>query len=111
MVSSSGTVYAFGDATKLHSSPNRSVAGIVAAPHGGFWLFTATGNVSRYAGAGWFGSAAGLRIRHPSIVGMASTADGHGYWLVSGSGRVYPFGDAGRLSVRGGAIRGIAAQG
>jgi hypothetical protein len=111
MVNSSGGVYAFGDATELRNSPNRSVAGIAAAAHGGFWLFTATGNVSRYAGAGWYGSVAGLRVRRPSIVGMASTADGRGYWLVSASGRVYAFGDAGRLSVRSGAVRGIAAQG
>jgi hypothetical protein len=111
MVSSSGRVYAFGDATKVRSFPGRPVAGIVGGPHGGFWLFTASGNVSRYAGAGWFGSVAALRIRHPSIAGMASTSDGRGYWLVSTSGRVYTFGDAGRLAVRGGAIRGIAAQG
>jgi Domain of unknown function (DUF1906) len=111
MVSSSGTVYAFGDATKVRSSPGRRVEGIVASPRGGFWLFTSSGNVSRGAGAGWFGSAAALRIRHLLIVGMASTADGRGYWLVSSSGKVYAFGDAGRLSVRGGAIVGIAAQG
>jgi hypothetical protein len=111
MVSSSGRVYAFGDATKVRSSPSRPVAGIVAAPRGGFWLFSASGNVSRSAGAGWFGSAAALRIRRPSIVGMASTADGRGYWLVSASGRMYSFGDAARLPVRGGAIRGIVPQG
>ena len=45
------------------------------------------------------------------IVAMASTADGRGYWLVSSSGRVYPFGDAARLAIHASAIRGIAAQG
>jgi hypothetical protein len=111
MVSSSGKVYAFGHATKVRTSLNRPVSGIVAAARGGFWLFSASGNVYRNGGAGWFGSAAGLRIRHLSIVGMASTADGRGYWMVSPSGRVYSFGDASRLSVRGGTVRGIAAQG
>jgi hypothetical protein len=111
MVSSLGRVYAFGDATKVRNSVTRPATGIVAAPHGGFWLFSASGNVSRNAGAAWFGSVAGLRVRHPSIVGMASTADGRGYWLVSAAGRVYSFGDAARLSVRNGAIAGIVAQG
>jgi hypothetical protein len=31
--------------------------------------------------------------------------------LVSSSGRVYSFGDAARLAIRGSGIRGIAAQG
>jgi len=30
------------------------------------------------------------------VCNMAATADGRGYWLVSSSGWVYPFGDAGR---------------
>ena len=112
MVSSSGRVYAFGDATKVRgASPVRSVAGIVASPRGGFWLYSTNGNVYRGGGAGWFGSVAGQRVKKPSIVGMAATFDGRGYWLVSGSGRVYTFGDAARLAIRGSAIRGIAAQG
>ena len=65
----------------------------------------------RGGGAGWFGSLAVQRVKKPSIVGMASTFDGRGYWLVSSSGRVYTFGDAARLAIRGSAIRGIAAQG
>lgn len=112
MVSSSGRVYAFGDATRIRGpSPARSVAGIVANPRGGYWLFSTSGNVYRGAGSGWFGSVATRRVRRPSIVGMASTADGRGYWLVSSSGHVYSFGDAAKLAIRGTGIRGIAAQG
>jgi hypothetical protein len=112
MVSSSGGVYAFGDASKVRGrSPRRSVAGMAATPRGGYWLFSTSGNVYRGGGAGWFGSVAAHRVRKPSIVAMASTADGRGYWLVSSSGRVYPFGDAARLAIHGSAIRGIAAQG
>jgi hypothetical protein len=112
MVSASGAVYAFGDATRVRRrSPRRSVAGIAASPRGGYWLFSASGNVYRGGGAGWFGSAAARRVRKPSIVAMASTADGRGYWLVSSSGRVYAFGDAARLAIHGSAIRGITAQG
>jgi hypothetical protein len=112
MVSWAGRVYAFGDATKVRGiSPVRSVAGIAANPRGGYWLFSTNGNVYRSGGAGWFGSVAAHRVKRPSIVGMASTFDGRGYWLVSASGRVYRFGDAARLAIRGGGIRGIAAQG
>jgi hypothetical protein len=112
MVSFSGRVWAFGDATKVRgTSPVRSVAGIVASPRGGYWLFSTNGNVYRGGGAGWFGSVAAHRVKKPSIVGMASTFDGRGYWLVSSSGRVYSFGDAARLAIHGGGIRGITAQG
>jgi hypothetical protein len=112
MVSRAGRVYAFGDATKVRAaSPARSVVGIVANPRGGYWLFTTSGNVYRGAGAGWFGSVAARRVRRPSIVGMASTADGRGYWLVSSSGHVYAFGDAAGLAIRASGIRGITAQG
>jgi hypothetical protein len=112
MVSSSGVVYAFGDATKIRGgSPLQSVMGIVANPRGGYWLFTSSGNVYRAGAAGWFGSVAARRLRKPSIVGMATSADGGGYWLVGASGRVYSFGDAARLTIRGSGIRGVVAQG
>jgi hypothetical protein len=112
MVSSSGRVYAFGDATKIRGgSPLQSVMGIVASPRGGYWLFTTSGNVYRGGAAGWFGSVAARRLRKPSIVGMATSADGRGYWLVGASGRVYSFGDAARLTIRGSGIHGVVAQG
>jgi hypothetical protein len=99
LASSSGRVYSFGDAAKLRvSAHGHRVAGIVADPRGGYWLFTAAGNVYRSAGAGWFGSAAARHAQTP-IVGMAATADGRGYWMVSSSGRAYAFGDA--TKVRG----------
>jgi hypothetical protein len=97
LVSSSGRTYAFGDAPKLRTSAlGHRVAGIAASPRGGFWLYTASGNVYQSPGVGWFGSAAARRAR-PPIVGMASTADGRGYWMVSSSGKVYAFGDATNL--------------
>ncbi len=95
LVSSSGRSYAFGDAARVGANAHHQrVAGIVADPRGGFWLFTARGNVYGSAGAGWFGSVPGASAA--PIVGMASAWDGRGYWLVSSSGWVYPFGDAGK---------------
>jgi hypothetical protein len=43
------------------------------------------------------------RVPSLSIVGMAATPDGKGYWLVNASGRIYQFGDAG--SFGGTAVR------
>jgi hypothetical protein len=111
LASSSGRAYAFGDAPKLRSSARgHRIVGIAGAPRGGYWLFTASGNVYRSSGARWFGSAAARHAQTP-IVGMASTADGRGYWMVSSLGRVYAFGDATR--VRGPSptrsVAGIAA--
>jgi hypothetical protein len=38
------------------------------------------------------------------VVGMAATADGNGYWLVSGDGGVFSFGDAGFHGSTGGLV-------
>ncbi len=33
-------------------------------------------------------------VLNKPVVGMAATADGHGYWLVAADGGVFTFGDA-----------------
>ena len=33
------------------------------------------------------------RLNSP-IIGMESTPDGHGYWLIAADGGLFPFGDA-----------------
>jgi Protein of unknown function (DUF4232) len=52
----------------------------------------ATPGVSAFGNATAFGAPA--QVNQP-IVGMASTPDGHGYWLVAADGGVFTFGDAG----------------
>ena len=42
---------------------------------------------------GYFGSTSGVALNKP-IVGMASTPDGKGYWLVASDGGIFSFGDA-----------------
>jgi len=39
------------------------------------------------------GSTGALNLNKP-IVAMASTPDGHGYWLVASDGGIFTFGDA-----------------
>ena len=47
-----------------------------------------------YGDAGFYGPTTNLTLNRP-VVGMASTPDGGGYWLVASDGGVFNFGDAG----------------
>jgi len=95
LVNSSGHVYAFGDAGSF--APVRvghpPVIGIVRAPGGRYWLYTASGNIYG-PNAPWHGSPWSSGVRGETITGMAATPDGGGYWLVDSTGHVYAFGDA-----------------
>jgi hypothetical protein len=51
------------------------------------------GGVFAFGDAAFEGSTGNLRLNEP-IVGMASTPDGGGYWLVASDGGVFAFGDA-----------------
>lgn len=98
LVDAAGRVFTFGAARSAAAvHPAHPVAGIVAAPRGGFYLFTRYGNVYTRGGARFFGSAA--RNRVSSVVGMALTPDGRGYWLVKAGGRAMAYGDAGGAPV------------
>ncbi|HVL92729.1 MAG TPA: hypothetical protein VM264_05230, partial [Acidimicrobiales bacterium] len=46
-----------------------------------------------FGDATFLGSTGGRRLAS-SIVGMASTPSGKGYWLVAGDGGIFAFGDA-----------------
>ena len=50
-------------------------------------------SVFAYGDAGFHGSTGVTKLNHP-VVGMARTASGDGYWLVSAEGRVFAFGAA-----------------
>ena len=50
------------------------------------------GAVFAYGGAPYMGGVSGP-INRP-VVGMASTIDGHGYWIVASDGGVFSYGDA-----------------
>src|SRR5206468_11281048 len=107
MVSSSGRVYAFGDASKVRGTPpRRSVAGIVASPRNGYWLFSTSGNVFRGVGAGWFGSVAAHRIRKRPMGARGPRGGGGGCGRGSGAAGGGPSGDARRWAVPGSAAGG-----
>jgi hypothetical protein len=52
------------------------------------------GGIFSYGDAGFYGSTGSLTLNKP-VVGMASTPDGKGYWLVASDGGIFSYGDAG----------------
>ena len=72
----------------------------------GYWLASGDGGVYSFGSAGFFGSAAELKHKHP-IVGMGALQSGQGYWLVAADGSVFAFGAAPFLGSLGG--RAVAA--
>ena len=81
---------------------------------GGYWVTDRSGNVYSYGCAIYYGSTYQLNPTQPAggsnqlispvtnIVGITSTPDGKGYWLIGSDGGVYAFGDAGFYGSMGG---------
>jgi hypothetical protein len=51
------------------------------------------GGIFAFGDARYEGSTGGVHLARP-IVGMATTPDGGGYWLVAADGGIFAFGDA-----------------
>ncbi len=83
----------------------------VADPHGGYWEVGADGGVFSYGGAKFYGSLPGDKIKSRNIVGMCATPTGNGYWLLSSTGNVYPFGQAPKLGHAGPGATAILPDG
>ena len=64
-------------------------------------MVASDGGIFAFGNAGFYGSMGGHPLNQP-IVGMASTADGHGYWEVASDGGIFCFGDAGFYGSEGG---------
>ena len=59
----------------------------------GWWVND--GGVFAFGDAGFVGSLPGLNVHVSNVVGVVSTVDGKGYWMVGSDGGVFAFGDAG----------------
>ena len=94
------SVQAFGTATAVPGAGSTTAlpgptTGIAATPDGnGYWVTTATGQVTAEGDAVSYGSLPSSTQLNSPILGMAATADGKGYWLVGGDGGIFSFGDA-----------------
>ena len=64
-------------------------------------MVASDGGIFNYGSAPFDGSHGGSRLNQP-IVGMASTPDGNGYWLVASDGGIFGYGDAGFFGSHGG---------
>lgn len=113
-----GGVFTFGDAVFRGSAAglrqSAPPVAIAADPRGrGYWVAGADGSVFSF-GAPFHGSGYGKNLEG-TVVGMAPTTSGDGYFLVTSRGQVVGFGDAvlpGSLSGVGlsAPVRGIAAD-
>jgi hypothetical protein len=56
-------------------------------------LVSTDGGVFGYGDARFYGSTGGIVLSRP-VVGMATTSDGGGYWLVAAGGGTFAYGDA-----------------
>jgi len=93
------------------SWPAQNVSRLVVGAAGtsnGLWTVDALGDVRAYGEAKVLSRAGGEL--DPDITGIAATPSGNGYWLVTGGGRVLPFGVAQNLGSEGASdVIGIAA--
>ena len=106
LVGTDGGIFSFG-AAAFHGSMGgiplqRPVVGIVPTSGGrGYWLVASDGGVFAFGDAGYYGSIPGLGI-HPAgsglpnslnkpIVGIVSSYDGRGYFMVASDGGVFAF--------------------
>jgi hypothetical protein len=99
IVSSAGSVFAYGDAFAYGSVSANQLAGAsvvtIAATQDalGYWLVSSSGQVYAFGDAKGHGSVGKKRLSG-SIIAFAANANGQGYWMVSSTGRVYAFGTA-----------------
>jgi hypothetical protein len=102
VVNRAGKVFNFGDAAALPAvRHSHRINGIVAAPGGGYWLYSPAGDIYPSQGAKSYGSPATSGVHGSRITGVTATPDGKGYWVVDAVGDVFPYGDAARLSAIG----------
>jgi hypothetical protein len=98
LVSSAGSVYAFGGTRfagslpSIHVVTNQVVATAETLDGLGYWIVTSTGKVYAFGDAHNLGSVKGTL--HSPIVGLQATPDARGYWLVARDGGIFAFGDA-----------------
>jgi lipoprotein-anchoring transpeptidase ErfK/SrfK len=90
-----GSITSVGGAPALGpvAEPVSSIIAVVGRAGGGAWMVTARGDVVGLGGAPSYGAVAGQPLNAP-IVDLVPTPSGLGYWLLSGDGGVFTFGDA-----------------
>ncbi len=111
MVAGDGGIFTFGTAGFFGSMGGTKlvapVVSMAATPdEKGYWMVGADGGVFTFGDALYFGSLPGLLtscgqgaagacpVNVGAVVSMVTTPDGNGYWMATGNGMVFFFGDA-----------------
>ena len=69
---------------------------VPTTPHQGYYTYDSEGDITGFGNdnyLNYLGSLVATNLNQP-IVGMATTPDGGGYWLVAADGGIFAFGDA-----------------
>ena len=94
MVDGLGNVYNCGSA-QVYGSANSlgSATAIASTPTGGYWVANSLGFVQGFGNAQTY-RLSGTPISGTSVVSIASTHDGKGYWMATNLGQIITAGDA-----------------
>jgi RHS repeat-associated protein len=93
LITATGSEYSYGDApTASKVSPAHPLIGLVGNPTGGYYAYSAYGNIYNIFGATSYGSPASTGVS--DISGMTVAPGYAGYWVTDKSGNVYNYGDA-----------------
>ena len=70
---------------------------VPTTPHQGYYTYGSDGSISGFGNDNYltYLGALGATMLNAPIVGMATTPDGGGYWMVAADGGVFAYGDAG----------------
>jgi len=80
--------------TKAWAAALRRVVGIASGPSGSYTIVEANGSGATFGPTGEVPFGPVAQNLNAPIVGVATTPDGNGYWLVAADGGVFAYGDA-----------------
>ena len=98
ILTSSGAIYSFGDATYHgnlldHGYPGRAVGLATTPDGGGYNILTTSGAIYSFGNANYFGNLLDHHYPGPATA-LSYTPSGSGYAILNRSGGIYTFGDA-----------------
>ena len=100
LIDATGRIYAFGNAPQIPAvAAQGAVRGIVTAPGGGVWVFTAAGDIVGAGGATALGSPLASGLAGIGVVAITPTPGGAGYWVLDSAGQVLAYGNAPTFAV------------
>jgi hypothetical protein len=98
MLEQTGTIYGFGDSSRLNPVVCESVVSIDGSPGGRYWILASDGTVYAAGGAANLGNVNLATLgAGEHVASISGRPDGLGYWVFTNRGRAIPFGSATNL--------------